>query len=98
MVSWFGGLSAIGIFLTFFSAAQLRKYLGKLISVNQIIRFLALFSAGLLICLMLFPLVNQIFVSFGILLLIGVFRSLINPLYIAWINQNISSDIRATIL
>ena len=98
MVGWFGGLSAIGMVLTFFSARQLRKYLGKKISVHQMIRFLGLFSAGLVISLIVFPLVNQMFVSFGILLLIGVFRSLINPLYAAWINQNIPSEIRATIL
>lgn len=98
MVGWFGGLSAMGMLLTFFSAGQLRKYLGKQITAIQTTRFLALFSTGLVISLIVFPLVNQIFVSFGILLLIGIFRSLIYPLYSAWVNQNIPSEIRATLI
>src|SRR5690606_30160874 len=91
MVGWFGGLSAMGMLLTFFSAGLLRKYLGKQITSIQITRFLALFSTGLVISLIVFPLVNQIFVSFVILLLIGILRSLIYPLYSAWVNQNIPS-------
>ncbi len=98
MVGWFGGLSAIGMLLTFFSAGQLRKYLGKQISVIQITRFLALFGTGLVISLIVFPLANQIVIAFGILLLIGVFRALIYPLYSAWLNQNIPSEIRATVI
>jgi len=41
MVGWFGGLSAIGMVLTFFTAGLLRKYLGKQIPVIQLTRFLA---------------------------------------------------------
>lgn len=98
MVGWFGGLSAIGMLLTFFSAGLLRKYLGKLIPAVQLTRFLTLFSAGLVISLVVFPFANQMLLSFSILLLIGVFRSLIYPLYSAWINQNIPSETRATIM
>jgi DHA3 family tetracycline resistance protein-like MFS transporter len=98
MVGWFGGLSAIGMVLTFFSAGLLRKYLGKQIPVIQLTRFLALFSAGLVISLVVFPIANQMLFSFSVLLLIGVFRSLIYPLYNAWINQNIPSETRATIV
>ncbi len=98
MVGWFGGLSAIGMVLTFFFAGLLRKYLGKQIPVIQLTRFLALFSTGLVISLVIFPIANQMLLSFSVLLLIGILRSLIYPLYNAWINQNIPSEIRATIV
>jgi len=98
MVSWFAGLSAIGMVLTYISTGILRKFLGKQILAHQLTRWLTLFSVALVISLLLFPISSSILLSFLFLLLIGILRALIYPLYSAWVNQNIPSEIRATII
>ena len=98
MVGWVGGLSAASMLATFFIAGTALKYLEKNISTQRIIRFLISFSILLVLSVALFAVTRQIWVSFGLLVIIAVLREMIYPLYLAWVNQRLKSSSRATVL
>ncbi|PKO14892.1 MAG: MFS transporter [Chloroflexi bacterium HGW-Chloroflexi-10] len=98
MVGWVGALNAIGMSLTFVSAGVLRHWFGEQVPQGRIPRWLTVFSVLLVGSLVAFALAGNIWFSFGLLLLTGVLRDLINPLYMAWVNQRLDSSVRATII
>ena len=98
MVGWVGGLNAASMLATFFIAGTALKYFEKSISTQRVIRFLTSFSILLVISLALFAVTRQLWVSFGLLIIIAVLREMIYPLYLAWVNQRLESSSRATVI
>lgn len=98
MVGWVGGLSAASMVVTFFTTGILRKWLGKTIRTTQLKLSLTILSALLISFILLFAGSKKLIFAFILLLLIGVIRDMIYPLYISWVNRRLDSSARATVL
>lgn len=98
MIGWIGGLNAASMLAIFFIAGTARKFFEKSVSTTRITNFLSFFSILLVLSLGLFAVMRNIWLSFGLLILIGVLRALIYPLFTAWVNQRLNSNSRATVL
>lgn len=98
MLAWIGGLSMVSMVFTFFTAGALRKWFGETMRPRLLLKSLTGLSFVLVAALIVLAFSRQIILSFATLLLIGVVRDLIYPIYISWINRGLVSSARATVL
>jgi MFS transporter, DHA3 family, tetracycline resistance protein len=63
-----------------------------------LVRILLFLSSVLFICLLGFALTGNLFLSVIFVLVIGVSREMIYPVYTTWVNHRIPSSVRATVL
>jgi DHA3 family tetracycline resistance protein-like MFS transporter len=63
-----------------------------------LVRILLFLSSVLFICLLGFALTRNLFLSVIFVLVIGVSREMIYPVYTTWVNHRIPSAVRATVL
>jgi DHA3 family tetracycline resistance protein-like MFS transporter len=96
-IVWFGIISAVGSIASIFTTEIARR---RLDTTNQraVVRLLVTFYALTIGGIIVFALTN----SFGMALIafwvVGVFRATAGPIYEVWINLNIESKVRATVL
>ena len=95
--SWFGVINAIGLLLGVVATEIVRRRL-DIDSQRSIARLLLASSAGLAISLLVFAFSGNLLLALGANWGIGVLRSLIGPVYQAWVNQKLDPSTRATVL
>lgn len=95
--SWFGVISAIGMLLGVIATEIVRRRLDTS-SHRSVARLLLSASAGLTASLIVFALSGNLLLAIGANLSIDVLRTLISPVYQAWVNQKLDPSVRATVL
>lgn len=95
--SWFGVIEAIGLLLGVAATEIVRRRLDTS-SHRSIARLLLTASAGLTASLLVFALSGNLLLALAANWGIGVLRTLIGPVYQAWVNQRLDPSVRATVL
>ncbi len=95
--SWFGVIRAISLLLGVAATEIVRRRL-DVGSQRSIARLLLAASAGLTISLLVFAFSGNLLLALGANWGIGVLRTLIGPVYQAWVNQKLDPKVRATVL
>jgi len=93
---WFGLVPAVTMLLTM-GLTQLVKR-KNLSHGPALVRSLYLFNFSLAVGVVLFALVGNFYVALLLYWIISAIRSSLMPLYSAWINSHVSSEVRATLL
>jgi hypothetical protein len=96
-VVWFGIIQAGGMLLTIGATEIARRKLDT-DSHRSVVRVLITANALLIGAVVLFGLSSGFVIALLAFWLVSVLRTTIEPLYIAWLNQNVDSKVRATIL
>jgi DHA3 family tetracycline resistance protein-like MFS transporter len=96
-VVWFGIIEAVGMLLTLGAAEIVRRRVNTE-SQQAVVRALMAITSLFIVSLILFGLATNFVLAVGAIWLVGVFRTMAGPLYMAWTNQHIESKVRATIL
>lgn len=97
MIAWFGIMEAAPQLLTILAVSQVEKR-ADTSQTPSLVRALAGLSAALIVCLLVFALAGAFWLAVVSVIAIGVVRSLIWPLYTAWVNHRLDSSVRATVL
>jgi DHA3 family tetracycline resistance protein-like MFS transporter len=95
--SWFGVINAIGLLLGVIATEIARRRLDTS-SHRSIAKLLLSASAGLAASLLVFALSGNLLLALGANWSIDVLRTLISPVYQAWVNQKLDPNVRATVL
>ncbi|MCU0512084.1 MAG: MFS transporter [Anaerolineae bacterium] len=96
-VTWFGLISAGGGLLALFSNRLLQRRVATTDS-RAVSRVLTWLYTGLIVGVLVFALAQSLLTAILALWLVGVVRAGIGPLESAWLNLNIDSRVRATVL
>ncbi|MHB8857583.1 MAG: MFS transporter [Bellilinea sp.] len=97
MIAWFGIMEAAPQLLTILAVRQVEKRTDTS-RTPSLVRALAGLSAALIVSLLVFALAGNFWLAVVSVIAIGVVRSLIWPLYTAWVNHRLDSSVRATVL
>lgn len=97
MITWFGIIEAAQQVLTILAVGHVEKRTDTS-QTSRLVRSLTVLSAGLIGFLLIFSLAGNLWLAMIAVIAIGVVRSLIWPLYIAWVNHRLDSSVRATVL
>jgi DHA3 family tetracycline resistance protein-like MFS transporter len=95
--SWFGVINAVGLVLGVIATEIVRRRLDTG-SHRNIARLLLVASAGLATSLLVFAFSGNLLLALGANWSIDVLRTLIGPVYQAWVNQRLDPSVRATVL
>jgi DHA3 family tetracycline resistance protein-like MFS transporter len=95
--SWFGVINAIGLLLGVIATEIVRRRLDTN-SHRSIARLLLTASAGLTASLLVFALSGNLLLALAANWSIDVLRTIIGPVFEAWVNQKLDSSVRATVL
>ncbi len=95
--SWFGVINAIGLLLGVIATEIVRRRLDTN-SHRSIARLLLTASAGLTASLLVFSLSGNLLLALAANWSIDVLRTIIGPVFEAWVNQKLDSSVRATVL
>lgn len=96
-IAWFGLLNAAVLLLSLL-ANEIAKRVVDTSQSQQLLRALQWIFAGMVIAILVFALSGNFFLAIGALLAFDVLRGLSFPLSNAWLNQQIDSKLRATLL
>lgn len=96
-VVWFGIIRAAGSVLGITASELLVRRVSSG-QVHLLVRTVFALSGMLVMALLGFAFAGSFAAAAALVLVIGVLRSTIGPLYEAWINQHIDSSVRATVL
>ncbi len=96
-VTWFGAFSIAGALISIGATELLHRRIDTT-NGRALARALLLISVGLIASLLMFALAGSFPLAVAALLLVGMFRSLNGPLFDTWVNQQIDSRVRATVL
>ena len=97
MITWFGVMEGAPQLLTILAVSQVEKR-ADTSRTPSLVRALAALSAALIVSLLVFALAGNFWLAVVSVIAIGVVRSLIWPLYTAWVNHRLDSSVRATVL
>ncbi len=96
-VVWFGIIAAGGMFIGI-GAQELARRKLDLNSSRTAVRALFGFNTALMAGVLVFALAGNFALAVGAYWLVGVLRGLQSPVYSAWLNQDVDSRVRATVL
>ncbi len=96
-VEWFGIINAAGMLLSIAATEAVRRRLDTN-SHNAIASSLLGITTILIASIFGFALASRFSLALAAFLLIDVTRSVIGPIYTAWVNQRLDSRVRATVL
>jgi DHA3 family tetracycline resistance protein-like MFS transporter len=96
-VVWIGLVRAIGMLLSAGAAGIARRKI-VIDSHRQVARALFWITSALAISLFSFSLVNSLILALVIFWVIAVSRTVIGPVFTAWVNQRLDSSVRATVI
>ncbi len=96
-VAFFGALRAVGMVATIIAMRAVEKRLDTS-QPRAIGRALLLVTGAISVSLIGFAFSPLLGLTLTIYLLISVLRTITNPLYTSWVNQNLESETRATVL
>jgi DHA3 family tetracycline resistance protein-like MFS transporter len=97
MITWFGIIEVTQQALTILAVRWVEKRADTR-QIPVLVRVLVGLSAGLTAALLLFALAGNLWLAVAAVIGIGILRSLIWPLYTAWVNHRLDSSVRATVL
>lgn len=97
MITWFGVMEAAPQLLTILAVRQVQKR-ADTSQTPSLVRALTALSTALIVSLLVFALAGNFWLAVVSVIAIGVVRSLIWPLYTAWVNHRLDSSVRATVL
>jgi MFS transporter, DHA3 family, tetracycline resistance protein len=96
-VAWFGGMNAFAILLSMGATELIKRHLDKS-GKSVMLWMLLIINGGLSFSIILLGLSGQFGIAIMAYWVIYVLRTVNGPIYSAWINKNIESKVRATIL
>lgn len=96
-VVWFGLIDAVAMFLTLGAAGITRRILNTERSRTLMQALLAIHFV-LMGSILVFSFSGSLWLALAALWTVGIARSLAYPLHMAWINQHIDSNVRATVI
>lgn len=97
MVVWFGIFNVVGMLLSLGATEVLRRRIDHA-RPERIVRPLFVIMSIIFAGLVVYANANSFAVLMGAFWTIGTMRSLYGPLWVAWINQHVRSEVRATML
>lgn len=95
-VTWFGIIGMAGMLLSVLSTEIARRRLDTANS-RQVVRALFALSGGMVIAIFAFGLAGRFGIALATYLIFGMLRNTSGPLFTAWINPHIDSNVRATV-
>ncbi len=95
--AFFGVMRAAGMLLSIVVTQQVEKRLDSSHS-PSIARGMSWLTGSLALAIFLFALAPALAVAVVAIWLVSITRNVLGPLYIAWVNQRLDSDTRATII
>ncbi len=96
-IAWFGLLNAAVLILSLI-ANQIARRVVDTSQSAQLLKALQWIFMGMVLAIVVFALSGQFFVAVAALLIFDILRALSHPLSNAWLNQQIDSKLRATLL
>ena len=96
-VVWFGVIRIVTMILSIIALTLIRRKV-NLQHESTVIRTLLLAYGGIAIGLLLFAQVSMFWIAVITVWWIQVLRTVLGPIFTAWINQHIDSNVRATVL
>jgi len=96
-VLWFGVIRGVGMLLSA-AATGLAAPRLDLTRTTKLARATLAISLGLVIGLVVFGSARSLALALAVFWMIGVLRSLQEPLYLAWVNHRLDSQVRATVI
>lgn len=96
-VIWFGLIQAVSMLLAAGATGLARRSLDPS-DPQQMARFLATVSAALVVLLLAFAAAGSLWLAIGLYWLVMALREVTQPVYTAWVNQRLDSQVRATVL
>jgi len=96
-VFWNALLKIILMGLSVVATKSIEKRLDRT-NIPTLVRIMVLLSGFLFVCLLGFSLTGNLILSLVFILVIGVSREMIYPVYTTWVNHRIPSSVRATVL
>ncbi len=97
VVVWFGLISAVGMVISIGVAELVRRRIDT-DSHQAVARTLLLSTMMVIVSLVGFALAGSFGLALGFMWMISIFRDLHSPLTTAWLNQSLSSRVRATVI
>lgn len=95
---WFGAVGAVATVFGFFAVGRLLRRVEHH-PTSEVARILFLLLAAVFVLELLFARVGSLGIALGAILLISLARSLLAPVYMTWLNQQITdSSVRATVI
>jgi DHA3 family tetracycline resistance protein-like MFS transporter len=95
--SWFGVINAVGLILGVIATEIVRRRLDTNRH-RSIARLLLTASAGLVASLLVFASSGSLLLALAANWSIDILRTIISPVFDAWVNQKLDSSVRATVL
>jgi MFS transporter, DHA3 family, tetracycline resistance protein len=96
-IAWFGGIQMVGMLLSIPATRLVERRLDTS-RPERITRLMFGVTAGLAAGLVAFALSPWLALTLAVFWLISILRNLSDPLYTAWVNQRLDSQVRATVL
>ncbi len=96
-VFWNALLKIVLMGLSVIATKSIEKRLDRT-NIPTLVRIMLFLSVVLMICLLGFALTGNLILSLIFVLVIGVSREMIYPVYTTWVNHRIPSSVRATLL
>ncbi len=96
-IVWFGIFSVVGTLISLGVTEVVRRYT-NMNNQRVVTRLLFGFNALGVVSLLVFALAGNFFLAVAAYLSFGVFRRVNEPIYTAWLTQNIDAKVRATVI
>jgi DHA3 family tetracycline resistance protein-like MFS transporter len=96
-VTWFGIIHAVGALLSI-AAIETIRHRQNLDNLAKMARLLAFTSAGLISALLVLAWTKSLGIALLAVWTVGTTRTMIEPLYTAWVNRRLDSRVRATVI
>jgi DHA3 family tetracycline resistance protein-like MFS transporter len=97
-VLWFGAASVVGTILGLMASEVLKRRNPEALGAGTPARLLAILTGIQIGAVMVFAFAGSLWIAFAMLWLRGVTGTLIGPIQGAWLNRNLDSATRATVL
>jgi DHA3 family tetracycline resistance protein-like MFS transporter len=97
-VIWFGAAGIVGTLLGLAASEVFKRKNPEALGVGTPARLLAVLTAVEIVAVVVFALAGSLWLAFAMLWLRGVTGTLIGPVQGAWLNRNLDSATRATVL
>ncbi len=98
LVLWFGIITLTGTVLSLIAAEALKRFHPESLGPGTPTRMLATLAAGRVLTTLLFALAGSLWLALGMFWMRGLLGSVSGPISNAWIQRNIDSDTRATVI
>ncbi|MEM8533796.1 MAG: MFS transporter [Chloroflexota bacterium] len=96
-IIWFGMISVMATLLSIVAAERINRHMSE-ITDRSIARTLLVIDSMRLVSILLFALAGNFFLAIAAFCTTSALRTINGPLYAVWLNRNIPSSVRSTVL